>query len=403
LSQTPSATHPTNGSSLPLSGVRVVDLTLALAGPAATQRLAEWGAEVIKVEPPNGENTRHLPLVNAWLDGETTLFLALNRSKRSITMDLKNPEALEQLFALIRTSDVFVHNFRPGVAEKLGLGAEAVRGANPGLVYASVSGYGADGPDAQRPGQDLLLQAYAGTMFTAGAATDAPSVSGMFVADVLGSHFLVEGILLALRQRDRTGEGQEVQVSMLGAMLEAQGGELVTYLNTGQGPERGKARRANALIEPPYGVFATSDGWIAVAMADPVLLGAAIHSEFVQSLGTRAKAFEFADEVAEIVAEVMLTDTAAAWREQLEAGGVWCGPVHGYADLEDLPQIQAGRYFIDAPLPGGGTHKIPSNAMKLSAHPTLSLGPAPRLGEHNHYYLSGTRGAASASGGEQTA
>lgn len=382
------AAGPASDASLPLAGVRVVDLTLALAGPAATQRLAEWGAEVIKVEPPHGENTRHLPLINAWLDGETTIFLALNRGKRSVTLDLKDPSALHELYGLIGTADVFVHNFRPGVADRLGIGAKDVRDANPRAIYASVSGFGTEGPDVARPGQDLLLQAYAGMMFTAGAAADAPTPSGLFIADVLSSHFLVEGILLALRQRESTGEGQEVHVSMLGAMLEAQSSELVTYLNTGKGPRRGQARRANALIEPPYGVFATRDGWIAVAMADPEVLGNAIGSDFIRNLGTRAKAFDHADKVADIVAEAMSRDTTACWREKLDAAGVWCGPVHEYKDLAELPQIAAGQYFVDVPLPDGGTYQVPSNALRLSAHPNPRLEAAPRLGAHNDCYLT---------------
>jgi len=376
---------------LPLSGIRVVDLTIALAGPAATQRLAEWGAEVIKVEPPQGEFSRNAAVGNARIDGETTVFLSLNRSKRSVCIDLKDEASRPAFNELLRTADVLVHNFRPGVVNRLGLDSETVRAINARLITATVTGYGPTGPDAARPGQDLLLQAYAGTLFTVGADSDPPTPGPVFVADVITSHILAQGILLALIDRDRHGVVQDVEVSMLGAMLDAQAQELVTFLNCGMEPKRGLERRANAYLNPPYGVFRTSDGWIAIAMAEPKSLAAATGSNALAEIESWEAAAERKDFITRSTAEAMLTDSTAAWIERLDAVGVWCGPVHRYTDLVDHPQVVEGGYFMDIPLPGGGQFRAPGGSLHLSQHQNLQITAPPRLGEHNHQYLGAQR------------
>ncbi|MCC6223120.1 MAG: CoA transferase [Thermoleophilia bacterium] len=366
----------------PLAGIRIVDLTLALAGPAATQRLADWGADVIKVEPPvTGEWGRTHPIRNAFIDGEATSFIGFNRNKRSIAIDLKNPVGQELVLRLAEAADVFCHNFRPGVIERLGLAPGVVRARNPRLVYGFVTGYGSRGPDSRRPGQDLLLQAYSGVMFSVGSGADRPNAGPIFAADVLASHFLAEGVMAALIERARTGAGQVVEVSMLGAMLDAQMQELITFLNLGIGMERPPYPAAHAMLNPPYGVYQTRDGWIAIAMADPVSLGEAIGSEAVKALGTWEAAAENGRLIHEEVTRALPARGSSEWIELLDAHGVWCGPVHRYDDLPGNEHIRAEGYFRRLPLAGGGTFTCPDGAVDFPAHEPAYTHP-PRVSEH---------------------
>ena len=365
-----------------LRGIRVLDLTLALAGPAGTQRLADWGADVVKVEPPGGEWSRSHPVKNAFVDGEATNFICFNRNKRSIAIDLKHPEGRDLLLRMAESADVFVHNFRPGVVERLGIAPSDVRGRNPRLVYAYVSGYGSRGPDSRRPGQDLLLQAYAGVMFSVGSRDDRPQPGPVFAADVIASHFLVEAILVALIEREHTGEGQSIEVSMLGALLDSQMQELVSFLNCGTAPERPAVPAAHWIINPPYGVSRAADGWVAIAMADPVALGKAIGSPAVEALGTWEAAAEQPELVFQEVEKALPAKTSAEWIRIFDEHGVWAGPVHRYEDLPGNAQIQAEGYFRAVPTPGGGSFLCPDYAVRFSAHETIEHRPPPRVSQH---------------------
>lgn len=365
-----------------LEGVRVLDLTLALAGPAATQRLADWGADVVKIEPPAGEWSRAHPVANAFVDGDATNFICFNRSKRSIAIDLKQAEGRELLLRMAGSADVLVHNFRPGVVERLGIGPDAVRARNERLVYAYVCGYGTSGPDSQRPGQDLLLQAYAGVMFSVGSKHERPNAGPVFAADVIASHFLAEAILVALIERSKTGLGQTIEVSMLGALLDAQMQELVTFLNLGIAPERPQVPAAHWIINPPYGVYEASDGWIALAMADPVALGRAIGSAAVEALGSWEEAAKNRELIFDEVERALPARTVAEWIDIFDAHGVWAGPVHRYQDLPGNAQIAEEGYFERVPTAHGGSFLMPGNAVKFSAHPTPSHTAPPKVSEH---------------------
>lgn len=371
-----------------LNGIRVLDLTLALAGPAATQRLADWGADVVKIEPPAGEWSRSHPVANAFVDGDATNFICFNRNKRSIAIDLKSDGGRELLLRMAEQADVLVHNFRPGVVERLGIGPDDVRARNPKLVYAFVCGYGSSGPDAKRPGQDLLLQAYAGVMFSVGSKHDRPNAGPVFAADVIASHFLAEAILVALIERGRTGEGQAIEVSMLGALLDSQMQELVTFLNLGIAPERPEVPAAHWIINPPYGVYEASDGWIALAMADPVSLGEAIGSEPVKALGSWEAAARNRELIFAEVEQALPAKTVAEWVAIFDGHGVWAGPVHRYADLPENPQIKAEGYLRAVPTAGGGSFLMPDNTIKFSAHPEPSHRPPPRVSEHAEAILA---------------
>jgi crotonobetainyl-CoA:carnitine CoA-transferase CaiB-like acyl-CoA transferase len=365
-----------------LRGIRVLDLTLALAGPAATQRLGDWGADVIKVEPPTGEWSRSHPVANASVDGEATNFICFNRNKRSIAIDLKQPEGVELLLRLAEEADVFVHNFRPGVVERLGIGPDEVRARNPRLVYAYVCGYGTSGPRSTRPGQDLLLQAYSGAMFSVGSKHDRPNAGSVFAADVIASHFLVEAILTALIERGRSNEGQTIEVSMLGALLDSQMQELVTFLNCGIAPDRPEVPAAHWILNPPYGVYEAADGWIALAMADPVALGEAIGSEQVSALATWEAAATQRELIFEECERALRARTVAEWIEIFDRHGVWAGPVHRYEDLPSDPQIRAEGYFQPVPTAGGGSFLMPDNAIKFSGGANGGHRPPPTISQH---------------------
>jgi crotonobetainyl-CoA:carnitine CoA-transferase CaiB-like acyl-CoA transferase len=371
-----------------LDGIRILDLTLALAGPAATQRLADWGADVIKVEPPGGEWSRSHPVRNAFVDGEATNYLCFNRNKRSIAIDLKHPEGRELLLRMAESADGFVHNFRPGVAERLGIAADDVRARNSRIVYAAVSGYGTRGPDSRRPGQDLLLQAYAGVMFSVGSKDDRPNAGPVFAADVIASHFLAEAILVALIEREQTGEGQAIEVSMLGALLDSQMQELVTFLNLGLAPERPNVPAAHWIINPPYGVYRTADGWVAIAMSDPVALGEAIGSEAVRGLGTWEAAAENGELIFNEVEEALPEKASAEWIEIFDRHGVWAGPVHRYEDLPGNAQIQAEGFFREIPTSAGGSFVCPDGAIRFSAHEVVEHRAPPTVSEHADEILS---------------
>ena len=371
-----------------LKGIRVLDLTLALAGPAGTQRLADWGADVIKVEPPAGEWSRSHPVANAFVDGEATNFICFNRNKRSIAIDLKNPDGRDLLLRMAESADVFVHNFRPGVVERLGLSPEEVRARNPRLVYAYVCGYGTTGPDSKRPGQDLLLQAYSGVMFSVGSKHDRPNAGPVFAADVIASHFLAEAILVALFEREQTGEGQTIEVSMLGALLDSQMQELVTFLNLGIAPERPEVPAAHWIINPPYGVYQAADGWVALAMADPVALGEAIDSEPVRALGTWERAAEERELIFRECERALPARTVAEWIEIFDRAGVWAGPVHRYEDLPENGQIKEEGYFVQVPTARGGSFLMPDRTIKFSAHPVAEHRPPPLVSEHAEAILA---------------
>ncbi len=261
----------------PLSGLIIVDFSQFLAGPSASLRLADMGARVIKIERPgSGDLCRQLYISNLSLDGDSTLFHSINRNKQSFAADLKNPEDLARIRKLLTRADVMIQNFRPGVIEKIGLGYDAVRQINPRLVYGEVSGYGSTGPWRDKPGQDLLVQSLSGMPYLNGDAAQPPVPFGLAVADMMAGAHLVQGVLAALVRRGVTGLGAKVEVSLLESVLDLQFEVLTTYLNDGgKSPERSAVNNAHAYLGAPYGIYATSDGYIALAMGSILRIGRA--------------------------------------------------------------------------------------------------------------------------------
>ncbi|HHY51269.1 MAG TPA: CoA transferase, partial [Alphaproteobacteria bacterium] len=325
-----------------LEGLVVVDMCQFLSGPYATLRLQDLGARVIKIERPDGGDLcRRLYLSDTEIGGDSTIFHAINRSKESLALDLKNAADLAALRTLLSKADVVLQNFRPGVIRRLGLDYEQVRALNPGIVYASITGYGEMGPWVDRPGQDLLAQARSGVMWLNGDEGQGPVPFGLAIADMLAGAAAAQGILAALIRRFRTGRGAHVETSLLEALIDFQFEVLTTYLNDGQRlPRRAAFRSAHAYLAAPYGVYPTADGYIAIAMTPVGKLAELLGLEALAPYAQDPKSwFTERDTIKRILAERLARQTTAHWLAILEPADVWC------AKVLDWPELLASEGF----------------------------------------------------------
>ncbi|MCL6445137.1 MAG: CoA transferase [Alicyclobacillus sp.] len=367
----------------PLDGIRVIDVTHHMAGPAAAQKLGDFGADVIKVEPPGyGEWTRVRPIGDAWVGEMNTSVIALNRNKRAIALNLKSIDGLNLFYDLVRTADVVLCNFRAGVARKLRIDYETLQSIHPKLIYCSITGFGEDGPYAERPGQDLIVQALSGVTWNAGRQGDPPIPMGTFALDASAGNLAVAGIALALYHRERTGEGQKVSVDLLGASLDMQIQELTTYLNTGIAPRRTQERLAHPLINSPYGIHETKDGYIALAMTPFDKLAAALECEELAEFKEWKCGQTHRDEIFRITARALRRRTTAEWLERLAAWDVWCAPVNTYQDVVQDPQVQHNQCIRTIQDDAQRTFKVVANPLRFSETPASYRLPPPELGQH---------------------
>lgn len=372
-----------------LAGLRVLDLTQMLAGPLAAMRLGDLGAEVIKVEPPGaGEFNRTHGFEDVRIRGEMSTFLAVNRNKKSIALDLKSPEGNEILHDLVRNADVLIQNFRNGTAERLGAGYEQLAAVNPGLVYCSISGYGPDGPYRDRPGQDLILQGYSGSMFSTGRDGDPPRPSALWAADVMTGYQAAIGILAAVQARAHSGRGQHVTVDMLSVVMDCQIQELVTYLNSGVSPRRGREETAHASIPAPYGVYRTADGWLALAMTPLAPLGDILDDDVLRGMTAYNDGSVRRDEVYARIRDAFVGRTTAAWIASCDAAGIWAGPVYDYADLSRDEHVLATGMLVEQPHADGGSVHTVRPPIQLSENATAIHRGAPALGQDSASLLS---------------
>lgn len=370
-----------------LDGLRVLDATQMLAGPLAATRLGDLGADVIKIEPPGtGEFNRTHGFGDARHAGEMTTFLAVNRNKRSLAVDLKSAQGRTVVESLVAGADVFLQNFRHGTAERLGIGYDDLRAINPGIVYCSISGYGTTGPYRSRPGQDLIVQGYSGSMFSVGQDGDAPVPGALWAADVMTGYQAVIGILAALRSRESTGRGQHVEIDMFSVVLDSQLQEIVTYLNTGEAPRRTATPSAHASIPAPYGVYRTKDSWLTLAMSPLPALGAMLDSAWLTSLSHYTDGMTRRDEVYTHIKDRFLDRTTQEWIDLADAHGVWAGPVHDYESLARDPHVVSTGMFVDQPQRGGETVTLRPPLSLSDTPPSIRRG-APALGEHSEELL----------------
>lgn len=376
-----------SSSSNILGGYRVLDCSIAMAGPFAAQRLGDLGADVIKVEPVTGEWQRHVSAGGARGNRINVSFLSLNRNKRSLAVDLKKTEGKEALYELVRTADVFLQNYRPGVAARLGVDYETLSALNPKLVYVSMSGYGEDGPYMQRPGQDLLLQAMSGAMLSTGRAGEPPSPAGQYLVDAVTASTAFEAVLAALLHRERTGEGQLVQVNMLDAIVALQMQELSVFSVAGKAQARSAEPHAHVYIRAPYGVFATSDGYLALAFPKMAALAQVIDAPELAGLDDEVDTFTRRDEIFAITRDRLTARTTAEWLAAFEAADVWAGPVLGYADVLEDPQIKHNGTFVEYVHPTEGPVKTPGFPIRFSKTPSSVTRGAPLAGQHTREIL----------------
>ncbi len=376
-----------------LHGLRVLDASQMMAGPLCALRLGDLGADVLKIEPPHGEWTRTHGMAGAAIEGETTALLGMNRNKRSVVVDLKAPGGRELLERLARESDVFLQNFRVGTAERLGVGPDALMAVNPRLIYCSISGYGGSGPYAGRPGQDLVVQGYSGSMWSVGSHDDPPTPSALWAADALAGYQAAVGILSAVVARARTGRGQHVEVNLLAATLDCQLQELTTYLNLGIEPRRPGERTAHAFIPAPYGVYRTADGWMTLAMSPLPVLGEVLDEPRLRELTAWDDGATHADEVYRIVRPRMTERTTADWIAALDAVNLWAGPVYSYADIDADPHVRETGMIATVEHPTIGALRMPAPPLSLSDTPPAIRQPPPLLDEHTDEVLREVLGA----------
>ena len=319
----------------PLEGLLVLDFSIFLSGPSAALRLADMGARVIKVERPDGGDLcRQLYISELELDGESTLFHSINRNKESFAANLKAADDLTRVKELIAQADVLVQNFRPGVMARLGLDYATVRAINPRIVYGEITGYGHNGPWVYKPGQDLLLQAISGLVWLNGDADRPPTPFGLAVVDLFTSAHLVQGILACLVRRGLTGEGGLVQVSLLESILDFQFEVLTTHLNDGgKSPQRSAINNAHAYLSAPYGIYATADGYLALAMGSIPVLGQLLECPPLLAFTDSATWFSQRDEIKAILVEHLQAQSTRHWLDILEPRDIWCADVLSWERL----------------------------------------------------------------------
>ncbi len=377
-------------TTLPLAGYRVLELAHLVAGPLCGLYLADLGADVVKIEHPSaGDASR--TVYGRHLGDESAVFVTVNRNKRSLALDLAREEGRALFLRLAERADVVIEAYRGGVAEKLGIDDATLRPLNRRLVYCSLSAFGPRGPWRDKPGLDMLIQAMGGLMAVTGEPDAAPVLSGAPVLDTIGALMAGQGIVTALLHRERTGEGQRLDVSLLAGGLLAQAARLSVFLATGREP--GRTGSAHPYLAP-FQAFATRDGWIYVAVwierlwkpfcaavgepglvDDPRFASAAERVRHRQALAARLE-------------PIFRTRTMAEWMAALEAHDVLCAPVNRYADLADDPQIQATGMIVEERHPRAGTFRTLAPAVTFAATPGTLRTPAPALGEHTDAVLT---------------
>ena len=313
----------------PLEGLIVLEFSQFLSGPYAGLRLADLGARVIKIERPDvGDLCRNLYISDTDLEGDSTLFHAINRNKESFAANLKDPTDLEVVKKLIAKADIITQNFRPGVIERIGLDYENVKKINPKIVYGTISGYGSEGPWSLLPGQDLLAQSRTGLVWLNGNGGEAPTPMGLAVADMLAGHSLVEGLLAAVIKSFKTNKGSHVETSLVEALLDFQFEVLTTYFNDGnRKPQRSSYNNAHAYLSAPYGIYQTTNGYIAIAMTPLPQLGELLNLDSIKELHDQKEWFTKRDEIKKSIGDWIKKETTEHWLSILEPADIWCAEV----------------------------------------------------------------------------
>ncbi|MDG4881640.1 CaiB/BaiF CoA-transferase family protein [Mesorhizobium sp. WSM4884] len=376
----------TMAADLPLSGLVVVDMSQFLSGPYCSLRLLDLGARVIKIERPDGGDlSRRLYLSDTEIGGDSTIFHAINRAKESFAVDLKNEDDLKALRGLLAKADVLIQNFRPGVIERLGLDYEHVRLLNPRLVYASISGYGEEGPWVKRPGQDLLAQARSGVMWLNGDEDQGPVPFGLAIADMLAGAACAQGILAALVRRGITGQGGHVETSLFEALIDFQFEVLTTHLNDGRRlPRRSSFRSAHAYLAAPYGVYPAKDGFLAIAMTPIPKLADLLEIEALAPYCDRPSTwFTARDEIKAIIAQRIAQRSVDEWLAILEPADIWCAKVLNWKEVLESDGFAALDLLQTVTREDGVSIHTTRSPLRIDGVRAKVDQAAPRVGEHS--------------------
>lgn len=372
-----------------LAGLRVIDFSRVLAGPYCTMLLADLGADVIKVEhPQGGDDTRQWG--PPWLDGESAYFLSVNRNKRSLTLNLKHPKGRELAHQLAISADILVENFKVGTMAKYGLDYETLSQQNPGLIYCSITGYGQNGPDRDRAGYDFIVQAEAGLMSIIGPPEGPPYKVGVAIVDITAGMFASHAILAALYSRQQTGRGQMIDIALLDSQIAWLANVAQNYLVSGQAPKRYGNAHPNIV---PYEVFQTSDGYLALGVGNDKqyqrLCDVAGRTDLRDDarFQTNPGRVTFRDELIPKLQEVFRSRPTATWIEQLSAKGIPVGPINDIPTVMQHPQVQARQMVQIIQRPDGKDVPQLGPVAKYSATPARIYRHPPALGEHSQEIL----------------
>jgi crotonobetainyl-CoA:carnitine CoA-transferase CaiB-like acyl-CoA transferase len=369
--------------------VLVLDFSQFLAGPSCCLRLADLGAEVVKVERPRGGDlARQLQLADQAFGADSALFHTINRNKKSFTADLKSPPDLERVKALIARADVMVHNFRPGVMDRLGLDFDTVTRLNPRIIYAAISGYGSRGPWREKPGQDLLVQAVSGLAWLSGDAGQGPVPVGLSVADLMAGAQLCQGVLALLVRRGRTGRGGRVDVSLLESAIDMQFEQLSAFLNgDGRQPPRDAVNNASIYLGAPYGIYKTADGWLALAMAPMGKLAELTGCKALEAHADPATWFKDRARIKTLLAEHLAQQPTAHWLALLEPADIWCAPVLDWPQLVRHEGFAAAELIQEIENPEHGVMRTTRCPLRVDGEVLTSPRGAPALGADNEEIL----------------
>lgn len=372
----------------PLHGIRVLDLSRVLAGPYCTMVLGDLGADVIKVESPDGDETR------AWgppfTNGESAYYLCVNRNKRSIVVDFKTDEGRKILQELVKQSDVLVENFRPGTLARFSLDYESASKANPNLIYCSITGFGQTGPLRDRPGYDFMIQGMGGLMSITGVPDGEPMKVGVAVTDLFAGQNAVIAILAALQARTQTGKGQHLDISLFDSQVAMLANIASNYLVSGNLPKRYGNAHANIV---PYQSFQASDAWFVLAVGNDrqfeKLCEVISKREVASDVRFRlnAERVKHREELIPILKPVFLTKTSGEWLSMLENAGIPCGPINSLDKVFSMPQVEARQMLIHIEHPEIEDLRLVGSPLKFSDTPVDFRLPPPRLGEHTEEVL----------------
>lgn len=372
----------------PLEGIVVADFSQLVQGPFATQILGDLGATIIKIEPPRGEWLRSYALQEHYENGHSISFLAFNRNKKSIALDLRNEDGKNLARRIVEQADVLIENFRPGVMDRLGLGYEQARAINPDLVYCSSTGYGSSGPYESRPGQDLLIQAISGIPTLNGLRSGPPTPVGFGLVDMFAGMHITYSVLAGLIQRERTGLGTRIEVSLLASAMALLTQEMTAFLATQVQPERSGVVPGSPHAGAPLGLYETADGHIVLAMNSLSLVGDILDIDELRGEDSSNIGGTRGADIHGLLQARLRTWQTAEVIERLLARDVWCAPLQDLAQVSRDPQIAHLGLIRDVPNPGGGTYRTIGPTVSFSTDDGAELSAPPALGEHRDFILS---------------